>query len=117
VGLEERGLRPPALVIQDGNRGVAKAVKVVWKDVPARGASPTRSAMCWTACGIPARDLRDCLTFYPFPEMHWRRLRTSNVIERAFREVRRRTDVVGRFPGETVALTLTWATLEKDRLK
>jgi len=35
----------------------------------------------------------------------------------AFREVRRRTNVVGRFPGETAALTLIRATLEQDRLK
>ena len=67
--------------------------------------------------GVLARDLEDCLTFYRFPQMHWRRLRTSNVIERAFREVRRRTNVVGRFPGETAALTLIWAILEQDRLK
>jgi transposase-like protein len=70
-----------------------------------------------TACGILAKDLADCLTFYRFPEMHWKRLRTSNVIERAFREVRRRTNVVGRFPGEMAALALIWATLEQDRLK
>jgi len=38
------------------------------------------------------------------------------VIERAFREVRRRTDVVGRFPGEMAALVLIWVTLEEDRL-
>ena len=69
------------------------------------------------ACGVLARDLADCLTFYRFPQMHWKRLRTSNVIERAFREVRRRTNVVGRFPGEMAALTLIWATLEQDRLK
>jgi len=33
------------------------------------------------------------------------------------REVRRRTDVVGRFPGEVAALTLICATLEQDRVK
>jgi transposase-like protein len=32
--LEGRGLRPPALVIHDGNQGMAKALKAVWKDVP-----------------------------------------------------------------------------------
>ena len=69
------------------------------------------------ACGTLAKDLQDCLTFYRFPQQHWKRLRTSNVIERAFREVRRRTDVVGRFPGEMAALTLIWATLEQDRMK
>lgn len=158
--LEERGLRPPALVIHDGNRGMAKALKTVWTDVPRqrciahkirnvlnrvpkqnqaevkRALRKLFYAPCLhealeavkvfaakygkrfpTACGILARDLDDCLTFYRFPEIHWKRLRTSNVIERAFREVRRRTNVVGRFPGETAALTLIWATMEQDRLK
>jgi len=67
------------------------------------------------ACGVLAKDLADCLTFYRFPQEHWRR-RTSNVIERAFRGVRRRTDVGGRCPGEMAALVLIWATLEEDRL-
>lgn len=70
-----------------------------------------------TACEVLARDLDDCLTFYRFPEAHWRRIRTSNVIERAFREVRRRTKVVGRFPNEKAAMTLVWASIEHDRLK
>jgi transposase-like protein len=69
------------------------------------------------ACETLCRDLYDCLTFYRFPQAHWKRLRTSNVIERAFREVRRRTRVVGRFPNELSALTLVFATLEEDRLK
>lgn len=160
LNLEERGLRPPALVIHDGNTGLIKALKAVWTDVPRQRciAHKIRNVLGRvprehqgevkralrkifyapnleealdavkafaakygkrfpTACGILARDLGDCLTFYRFPEMHWKRLRTSNVIERAFREVRRRTNVVGRFPGETAALTLIWATLEQDRLK
>ena len=69
-----------------------------------------------SASGVLAKDLADCLTFYRFPQEHWKRLRTSNVIERAFREVRRRTDVVGRFPGEMAALVPIWATMEEDRL-
>jgi transposase-like protein len=70
-----------------------------------------------TACEALARDLEDCFTFYRFPEAHWKRIRTSNVIERAFREVRRRTKVVGRFPNEKAALTLVWASIEHDRLR
>lgn len=70
-----------------------------------------------TACEVLARDIDDCLTFYAFPEAHWKRIRTSNVIERAFKEVRRRTKVVGRFPNEKAALTLVWASIEHDRLK
>ncbi len=70
-----------------------------------------------TACEVLARDITDCLTFYRFPEAHWKRIRTSNVIERLFREVRRRTNVVGRFPNERSALVLAWATMEQDRLR
>ncbi|MFH1708056.1 MAG: transposase, partial [Planctomycetota bacterium] len=70
-----------------------------------------------TAVEILADDLEACLTFYRFPEVHWKRIRTSNVIERSFREVRRRTDVIGRFPTEKSALVLLFATLEHKRLK
>ena len=70
-----------------------------------------------TACETLCRDIDDCLTFYLFPEAHWKRIRTSNVIERAFREVRRRTRVVGRFPNEKSALVLMWASIEQERLK
>jgi len=38
------------------------------------------------------------------------------VIGQAFREVQRRTAVVGRFTGEMVALVLIGAMLEEDRL-
>jgi putative transposase len=36
-------------------------------------------------------DLAELLAFYACPEPDWRKLRTTNAIERAFREVRRRT--------------------------
>lgn len=42
-----------------------------------------------------AKDLRDCLTYYDFPEGHWKSIRTTNVLERSFREVRRRTRPMG----------------------
>ena len=37
------------------------------------------------------RDLPELLTFFSFPRPLWRKLRTTNVIERCFVEVRRRT--------------------------
>lgn len=37
------------------------------------------------------RDLPELLSFYRFPKPLWRNLRTTNVIERCFVEVRRRT--------------------------
>jgi len=38
-----------------------------------------------------ARDLDELLPFLDCPSDHWRKVRTTNAIERAFREVRRRT--------------------------
>jgi len=43
------------------------------------------------------RDLEELLTFYAFPPAHWRKIRTTNIIERAFREVRRRTRPMSSF--------------------
>lgn len=37
------------------------------------------------------KDLDELLPFFSCPEAHWRKVRTTNAIERAFREVRRRT--------------------------
>lgn len=36
-------------------------------------------------------DLEELLTFYSLPKKYWKKLRTTNAIERSFREVRRRT--------------------------
>ena len=38
-----------------------------------------------------AADLEELLTFYQMPDAHWKKVRTTNLIERIFREVRRRT--------------------------
>jgi transposase-like protein len=44
-------------------------------------------------------DLPELLTFFPFPRHLWRKLRTTNVIERCFVEVRRRTRPMVCFVG------------------
>lgn len=43
------------------------------------------------------RDLEPLLNFYDVPEDHWKKVRTTNVIERSFREVRRRTRPMSSF--------------------
>src|ERR687887_432124 len=47
-----------------------------------------------------------------FPLEPRKRTRSTNLLERTFVEVRRRTKIIGRFPGETSALSLIWAVLE-----
>ena len=57
---------------------------------------------------------REGLTAYlRFPAEHHPRVRHSNFIERTFGEIRRRTKVIGRLPGETSCLTLVWAVLDR----
>jgi len=43
------------------------------------------------------RDLDTLLNFFALPPAHWIKVRTTNVIERAFREVRRRTRPMSSF--------------------
>jgi putative transposase len=53
----------------------------------------------------------ETLSYYAFPEQHWRRIRTNNPMERIMREIRRRTRVVGCFPDGNAALMLVAARL------
>ncbi len=49
----------------------------------------------------------DVLAFYAFPPEHWRKLRSTNPLERFNREIGRRTDVVGIFPDDQSLIRLT----------
>ena len=53
----------------------------------------------------------ETLSYYGFPQEHWRRIRTNNPLERIMREIRRRTRVVGAFPDGESALMLVAARL------
>src|SRR5438876_220859 len=52
---------------------------------------------CPRAVACVERDLEFLLSFYSVPESHRKKVRTTNVIERAFREVRRRTRPISSF--------------------
>ena len=50
------------------------------------------------------RDLEACLTFYGFPKAHSKTIRTTNIIERLFSEVKKRSHKwPRRFAMKTVA--------------
>jgi putative transposase len=53
------------------------------------------------------RDAREEITaFAEFPQAHWRKIWSTNPLERLNKEVKRRTDVVGIFPDDTALLRL-----------
>ena len=65
-----------------------------------------------SAAAVIERDVDALVAHLRFPSEHRKRIRSTNLLERTFVEVRRRTKVIGRFPGETSALSLIWAVLE-----
>jgi putative transposase len=70
------------------------------------GAGYTAAAKCL------ADDLDALVVHLRYPTRHRRRWRSTNLLERSLGEVKRRTKVIGRFPGETSCLTLVWAVLD-----
>jgi putative transposase len=58
------------------------------------------------------RDLEACLTFYSFPKDHWKTIRTNNVMERLFGEVKRRSHkMAAAFRNEESCLLLFYAVI------
>jgi transposase-like protein len=61
------------------------------------------------AVSVFEAGIGDALSYLSFPGSHHARIRTTNMLERLFREVKRRTKVVGVFPSEVSAATLATA--------
>ncbi len=62
----------------------------------------------WMAVNLP-----EGLTIFSFPENHRLRIRTTNMVERLHREVRRRARVVSIFPNSAACLRLVSAVLSE----
>jgi putative transposase len=60
-------------------------------------------------------DIELCLTYYKYPYRHWKRVRTTNAVERSFLEVRRRVRGIGRFKDEERALTMVYWQIKEIR--
>src|SRR6266849_9979299 len=61
-------------------------------------------------------DEEHVLTFYAFPQVMHRSIRTTNAIESFFSNVRQRTDQIDAFTTETSCLTIVWAVMQDIHL-
>jgi transposase-like protein len=132
-----RGLGAPMLIVADGAPGLIKAIEQCWPasdrqrccvhrarnlyaKLPERERERVKHAY-WQALddAINATDAKqrlqalvDQLDKDGYPPRHRRRWRSTNLLERSLGEVKRRTKVMGRFPGEESCLSLVWAVLD-----
>ena len=71
-----------------------------------------------TAIDCLKRDLEACLTFYAFPKNHWKTIRTTNVIERLFGEVKKRTHkMAAPFRNEESCLLMFYAIIRSLKFR
>lgn len=81
--IQEACLKGAKLIYQAGNKREAVVRFREWS-MEWRYSQP-RAVKCIE------EDLDELLNFLDCPQFHWRKIRTTNAIERAFREIRRRT--------------------------
>lgn len=64
------------------------------------------------------RDWDTCLTFYNFPSQHWKFIRTTNVIERLFGEVKKRSHkMAAAFRNEDSCMLMFYAVIRSLKLR
>jgi transposase-like protein len=89
-----------APTLEEGRRKAAQVIEMYEREYPA-------------AMKSFADDLEASLAHLRVPEAHRKFVRTTNLIERAFEEQRRRTKVIPRFFDERSCLKLAFAALDR----
>jgi transposase-like protein len=76
------------------------------KDCVRKYAETAPDLSAWMEEAIP-----EGLTVFALPSAHWKKMRTSNMLERLNKEIKRRTSVATLFPNEASLLRLVSAVL------
>lgn len=86
-----------AYIPKQQHAAILPELKAIFYQASRQQAEQTLSAFCLkyqqtypNAIACLSRDCEACLTFYSFPKEHWKTLRTNNVSERLFEEVKKR---------------------------
>jgi len=58
------------------------------------------------------KDLDACLAYMSHPANRWKHIRTTNLIERSFKEVKRRVKVMEQFPTEESCIRILFTLLQ-----
>jgi putative transposase len=58
------------------------------------------------------KDLDTCIAYMNHPPNRWKHIRTSNIIERSFKEVKRRVKVMEQFPTEESCIRILFTLLQ-----
>jgi len=105
-------------VLSRVNKGHAEMVAATIRTIFAQPTADTVAAQVDTVAATLARQFpavadlllaakADVTAFATFPHAHWRKIWSTNPLERLNREVKRRTDVVGIFPNTDALLRLS----------
>ena len=57
------------------------------------------------------KDLKACIAYMNHPPNRWKHIRTTNIIERSFKEVKRRVKVMEQFPTEESCIRILFTLL------
>jgi len=98
---------------------VAKMLKAIHAQESKKAAKEKAEAVMLELKGMKLPEAADklrsgideTLSYMAFPYEHWSKIRTTNMVERINREIKRRTRVVGAFPDGKSALMLVCARL------
>jgi transposase-like protein len=85
---------------------VANDLKAIFKVRREKSAREIHGKRFPRAVAVFEAGIDDALSYLSYPGSHHARIRTTNMLERLFEEVKRRTRVVGVFPNEVRGSTL-----------
>lgn len=101
-------------------RAVADAVRMIFNQpdrysagLQLHGLAQNMSAYYPEAAKLLLEAEEDILVYKTFPREHWRRIHSTNPLERLHKEVKRRTKVVGVFPDRSSVLRLVGMNLKE----